>query len=185
MKRKRQLKPKFEAARDNREEAPAVPKAKQRGSYRDLKKKVGPTFDYARDWEAEQRQKLTDEQRRRFDELKKERKKVEKKKKKAIERTQKRIAEETEKRSRLDLDLTPRNSRPFSKLVGIGRLLNRQRVELKKYQEERQQIETRFLKNSEGNALSREVRDERAKKPVIRRARRRRSRDRGDADRSR
>ncbi len=189
MQRKRPLKPKFEAARDDTKQVPEEPKDKQPGAYKDLTKKVGPVFDQARNWAAEQRQKLTDEQRRNFDELKKERKKEEKKKRKAMAATKARLAEETNKRSSFDLDLTPRNRPGNWKLVRIGKQLNRQRTELKKYLEKRQKIETQFLKRPEGNRVPKEARKEtqekRAKKPVIRRARRRRSRDRGDADRSR
>ena len=75
VKRKRPLKPKFEAARDDIAQVPENSKIKKGGSYRDLTEKVGPVFNHARDWAAEQRQKLSDEQRRHFDELKKEREK--------------------------------------------------------------------------------------------------------------
>lgn len=185
MKRKRPLKPKFEAARDDAAQVPEKPKDNRGGSYRDLTQKVGPVFDQARDWAAEQRQKLSDEQRRHFDELKKEREKEEKKKLKVIEATQKRIAKETEKRSRLNLELNPRNRRPNYRLVGLGKQLSRQRTEFKKYQEERHEIETQFLKRAEGNsAPKKEVKDS-VKKPVIRRARKRRSRGRDDDGRSR
>ena len=185
MKRKRPLKPKFEAARDDVAQAPENHNIKKGGSYRDLTEKVGPVFNHARDWAAEQRQKLSDEQRRHFDELKKEREKEEKKKLKAIEATQQRIARETEKRTRLKLELRPPYRHPNLKTLRLGTQLKYQRTELKKYQEERREIETRFLKRHEGISVPDKGANESVKKPEVRRERRRLTRGRDAEDRPR